>query len=77
MRSVFVRMFGEKIDSLEECSTTLSDLVASVDNRGKTPPLSSEITNYPIIDVRALSGNTRVIDYDNCSKYVSEETYNN
>ena len=46
MKSVFAHMFAEKIDSLEESSTTLSDLVVSVDNRGKTPPLSSEITIF-------------------------------
>lgn len=77
MQAIFVNMFGESIDALGECDTTLSDLVESVDNRGKTPPLSPDITNYPIIDVRALSGSSRIIDYNNCSKFVDEETYNN
>ena len=77
MQAIFVNMFGESIDALSECDTTLSDLVESVDNRGKTPPLSPDITNYPIIDVRALSGSSRIIDYNNCSKFVDEETYNN
>ena len=77
MQAIFVNMFGESIDTLGECDTTLSDLVESVDNRGKTPPLSPDITNYPIIDVRALSGCSRIIDYNNCSKFVDEETYNN
>lgn len=77
MQTIFVNMFGESIDALGECDTTLSDLVESVDNRGKTPPLSPDITNYPIIDVRALSGSSRIIDYNNCSKFVDEETYNN
>lgn len=77
MQAIFVNMFGESIDALGECDATLSDLVESVDNRGKTPPLSPDITNYPIIDVRALSGSSRIIDYNNCSKFVDEETYNN
>lgn len=77
MQAIFINMFGESIDALDECDTTLSDLVESVDNRGKTPPLSPDITNYPIIDVRALSGSSRIIDYNNCSKFVDEETYNN
>ncbi|OUQ29271.1 hypothetical protein B5E79_08410 [Massilimicrobiota sp. An134] len=74
--AIFKELFSEYIDSLTESSTTLGDLVTSIDNRGKTPPLSSEPTNYPIIDVRALSGTSRIVDYNNCTKYVLEETYN-
>lgn len=70
-------MFGNTIDTLNNSDIKLGDLVESVDNRGKTPPLSDEPTSYPIIDVRALSGNSRIIDYNNCTKYVVEETYNN
>lgn len=70
-------MFGRSIDSLDNSDIKLGDLIESVDNRGKTPPLSDKPTAYPIIDVRALSGNSRIIDYTNCTKYVSEETYNN
>ena len=70
-------MFSVDIDSLAESDTTLGDLVTSIDNRGKTPPLSSKPTNFPIIDVRALSGASRIVDYNNCTKYVTEETYNN
>ena len=75
--SIFKEMFSEHIDNLDESNTALGDLVTSIDNRGKTPPLSSEVTDYPIIDVRALSGTSRIIDYSNCTKYVLEETYNN
>jgi type I restriction enzyme S subunit len=53
----------------------LGDFVEVVDNRGKTPPLSDVKTEYPIIDVRALSGESRVIDYNNCTKYVEKEIY--
>lgn len=70
-------MFGRSIDSLNDNNVKLGDLIESIDNRGKTPPLADEPTSYPIIDVRALSGNSRIIDYNNCTKYVSEETYQN
>jgi type I restriction enzyme, S subunit len=55
----------------------LEDYITSIDNRGKTPPLSTQMTPYPIIDVKALSGDSRIINYNNCTKYVEEETYNN
>ena len=77
LNALFVNMFGHSIDSLNNSGIKLGDLIESVDNRGKTPPLSDEPTDYPIIDVRALSGNSRIIDYTNCTKYVSKEIYNN
>ena len=75
--ALFANMFGHFIDSLDNSDIKLGDLIESVDNREKTPPLSDEPTDYPIIDVRALSGNSRIIDYTNCTKYVSKEAYNN
>jgi type I restriction enzyme S subunit len=54
----------------------LGSLVQSIDNRGKTPPLAPQHTDYPIIDVKALSGSQRVIDFNNCTKFVYAETYN-
>lgn len=75
LKALFINMFAADIDSLTDSSTSLSDLVFSVDNRGKTPPLELQPTDYPIIDVRALSGASRIIDYNNCSKYVSQDTY--
>ena len=75
--ALFANMFGHFFDSLDNSDIKLGDLIESVDNRGKTPPLSDEPTDYPIIDVRALSGNSRIIDYTNCTKYVSKEAYNN
>ncbi len=77
LSAIFKEMFSEYIDVFNESDNLLGDLVISIDNRGKTPPLSPEPTNYPIIDVRALSGTSRIIDYNNCTKYVSKETYNN
>lgn len=53
----------------------LGEVAKSIDNRGKTPPLSKIKTNYPIIDVKALSGQTRIVDYNNCKKYVEKNTY--
>ena len=71
-------MFGSFIEALpaNKCQP-LGDLVNSIDNRGKTPPLASNETEYPIIDVKALSGATRIVDYKNCTKYVEDDTYNN
>ena len=53
----------------------LKDLIKVIDNRGKTPPLEN-YSKYPILDVKAISGEGRIINYDNCIKYVSENTYN-
>jgi len=57
--------------------SSLEDVISIIDNRGKTPPQEPNKTAYPIIDVKALSGDIRVIDYDNCMKYVNKETYEN
>ena len=76
-QAIFINMFSNHIENINnESNQKLSELVDNIDNRGKTPPLSIEKTDYPIIDVRALSGDTRVINYNNCTKYVSEDTYN-
>ena len=56
---------------------TLGECVTTVDNRGKTPPLSEDKTGYPVIDVKALSGKSRIIDYNNCTKYVVKDIYDN
>ena len=70
--ALFINMFGFNIDNLVENKFSLGDLVESVDNRGKTPPLSDKPTSYPIIDVKALSGDIRIVDYNNCTKYVDD-----
>lgn len=76
---LFKCMFHEKISNNTTTNEikSLSDIVQVIDNRGKTPPISDKQTPFPIIDVRALSGNGRIIDYNNCSKYVDETTYHN
>ena len=55
--------------------TELKSIVDVVDNRGKTPTLEKDKTDFPIIDVKTLSGNGRVVNYNKAQKYVSEETY--
>lgn len=78
LQTIFIKMFGSNIDKMpsEQCAP-LGELVTSVDNRGKTPPLATQETEFPIIDVRALSGTSRIVDYNNCTKYVEYETYKN
>lgn len=78
LKIIFIDKFFSKIDSnilndFKELS--LYDVLDVIDNRGKTPILV-EKSKYPIIDVRAISGEGRIIDYKQCQKYVSEEIYN-
>ena len=54
----------------------LGDYIDIVDNRGKTPPFLDDETEYPIIEVNALSGQSRLINYSVIKKYVTEDTYN-
>ena len=75
---LFNEMFLENIknnNTNEFEEKILYDVLEVIDNRGKTPKLV-EISDYPILDVRALSGNGRIINYDMCEKYVDEEVYN-
>jgi type I restriction enzyme S subunit len=51
----------------------LGDYVDVVDNRGKTPPYINNVTEYPIIEVNALTGNERYVNYDAVRKYVTKE----
>ena len=74
-QAIFVRLFGDKIDD-ESNSVSLGDLIETIDNRGKTPPLEPLRSPYPIIDIKALSGDSRIINYNNCTKFVSKDTYN-
>jgi len=54
----------------------LGEFVKVIDNRGKTPPYQDISTPYPIIEVNALTGKNRLVDYSAIRKYVSEETFN-
>jgi len=51
--------------------------VSVVDNRGKTPPNTSSITPFPLIEVNALGKVNRLVDYSVIRKYVDEDTYKN
>lgn len=78
LRYIFNNMFFNKIqnnDIKDYKEQILYDVLDVIDNRGKTPQLV-EISDYPIIDVKAISGENRIIDYKHCQKYVSEEVYN-
>ena len=76
LRSVFMELFSDKIANVEANNhRPLGELVINIDNRGKTPPFETTPTEYPIIDVRALSGTSRIVNYANCTKFVSAETY--
>lgn len=78
LSNLFINLFAEKISNLnKESACILGDLISVIDNRGKTPPLTNETVEYPIIDVGALKGQTRIVDFNNCTKFVSGETYNN
>lgn len=55
----------------------LGELVKVIDNRGKTPKFSELSTGYPVIEVNALNGLNRFIDYRKINKYVDEYTFNN
>lgn len=76
IQALFDTLFSDKIAMVDQlCHKPLGEMVETIDNRGKTPPLEVVATDYPIIDVRALSGLSRIIDYANCTKYVSDTTY--
>lgn len=78
LKQIFNNKFFDKIqnnDSNEFKEYNLYDVLDVIDNRGKTPKLV-EYSKYPIIDVRAISGENRIIDYKQCQKYVDEEVYN-
>lgn len=73
---IFKNFFAESISksTSEECHM-LGDLITIIDNRGRTPPLTTETFEYPIIDVGALKGSGRIVDFNNCTKYVDKLTY--
>lgn len=78
LKQIFNEMFFNKIqlnDISDFKEQTLYDILDVIDNRGKTPELV-DYSEYPIIDVKAISGENRIIDYKQCQKYVSKEVYN-
>ncbi|HEL1316402.1 TPA: restriction endonuclease subunit S [Streptococcus equi subsp. zooepidemicus] len=75
LTATFKQMFVDD-NSVAFESKKLKDIAATIDNRGKTPPNDSVETPYPLIEIASLRTNGRIATYRNCSKYVSEETYN-
>ena len=53
----------------------LGNFVSVIDNRGKTPPYTDNITEYPIIEVNALTGEDRYVKYNLVKKYVEKDIY--
>ena len=76
LAALFINSFSDDIAlaSTDTCPM-LGDLITIIDNRGKTPPLTTETFDYPIIDVGALKGSGRIVDFNNCTKYVEQSTY--
>ena len=76
LASLFAHAFADNIaDATTETSPLLGDLITVIDNPGKTPPHTTEVYDYPIIDVGALKGTGRIVDFNNCTKYVEQSTY--
>lgn len=76
MQNLFNKLFINNFPNDEKIIyQNLGELVEIIDNRGKTPPIETAKTEYPIIDVKSLSGNSRIVNYNQCSKYVSQKTY--
>lgn len=76
LTALFNHIFADDISkaSIDTCPM-LGDLINVIDNRGKTPPLTTDTIEYPIIDVGALKGAGRIVDFNNCTKYVNKATY--
>ena len=76
LAALFSHIFADDISkaSINTCPM-LGDLINVIDNRGKTPPLTTDTIEYPIIDVGALKGAGRIVDFNNCTKYVNKATY--
>lgn len=76
LSSLFIHNFSDDVASADiGACPMLGDLITVIDNRGKTPPLTTETIDYPIIDVGALKGSGRIVDFNNCTKYVTKTTY--
>ena len=72
--ALFQKCFVAEADEGWEAGL-LGEYIRVIDNRGKTPPLSEQHTDYPVIEVNALSGDDRLINYSVIKKYVSEDIY--
>lgn len=62
---------GWRVGKLKDCI----DFV--IDNRGKTPPIIERLRDsVPMVEVNALTRESRIIDMDQCKKYVDQHTFN-
>lgn len=72
--TLFRQWFVEEVQEDWE-EKPIGDLVKVIDNRGKTPPYTDIPTAYPLIEVNALTGNNRLVDYSVIRKFVDEQTF--
>lgn len=54
---------------------SLGNYITVVDNRGKTPPISQALTEYPLIEANSLNGESRLVNYSVIKKYVDSQTF--
>ncbi len=76
LKTLFTHTFSADITiaTTDKCPN-LGNLITVIDNRGKTPPLTTETFEFPIIDVGTLKGADRIVDFRNCTKFVDKHTY--
>lgn len=72
--TLFRQWFVEEADESWE-EDILGNHLSVVDNRGKTPPIIKNKTQYPLIEANALNGDSRLVNYSVVKKYVSYETF--
>lgn len=72
--TLFRQWFVEEADSNWE-KDSLGNYITVVDNRGKTPPISQALTEYPLIEANSLNGESRLVNYSVIKKYVDSQTF--
>jgi type I restriction enzyme S subunit len=75
LTAIFKKMFVDT--PVSYTSSKLKDISNTIDNRGKTPPNDSDETPYPLIEIASLRTEGRIATYRNCSKYVTQDIYDN
>ena len=75
LTAIFKKMFVD--DDVPFSSIKLGAITTTIDNRGKTPPNDSVETPYPLIEIASLRTAGRITTYRNCSKFVTQSTYDN
>ncbi len=75
-QTIFKEWFVNNVEINKWSDKKLNELVTIVDNRGKTPPVAKEKTDFPLIEVNALDSNLRIINYNVIRKYVDKNTFN-